>query len=148
MDDDDERVPFPHEKNPFEDEKTPNLNKKNIEQIKFDFESNRDFNKDLDLLPPLRPKKDPDFPVCKPDGMLIGQNNPFFTEESHQKKSSLPNLRYDVIGPYGNEVNPDIDTYPLHTSKSKKDDLPDFGFNKPNFNPRGPGGPGGFGGFF
>uniref|UniRef100_A0A3B0MNR3 Uncharacterized protein n=1 Tax=Theileria annulata TaxID=5874 RepID=A0A3B0MNR3_THEAN len=127
------------------DEELNKLNKKPFDDVKFDFETSKDLNKDLHLLPNLNRKEDHHTPVCKPDGMLIGQDNPFFKEENYAKKNLPPNLKYDVIGPLGTEPNPDIDTYPLHTSKKNTPDFPNFDFNKPNF---GPGNPGSFGRFF
>ncbi|EAN32664.2 hypothetical protein TpMuguga_02g00965 [Theileria parva strain Muguga] len=128
-----------------DDSELDKLHKKPFEDVKFDFESNRGLNKDLHLLPNLQRKEDKETPVCKPDGTLIGQDNPFFQEERYAKKNLPPNVKYDVIGPLGSEPNPDIDTYPLHTSKKNSSDFPNFDFNKPNF---GPGNPGSFGRFF
>ncbi|GAW80524.1 hypothetical protein, conserved [Plasmodium gonderi] len=84
----------------------PNANEysKNIFRADKDLYLLQNFNDDYfddknpsigrNLIPDLRNN----IPVLKPDGLLVGPDNKFFNQK---------NLRYDPIGPFGNEPNSD-----------------------------------------
>ncbi|GFE53191.1 hypothetical protein BaOVIS_005950 [Babesia ovis] len=79
-----------------------------------------------------------------PNGMLMGPDDPFFREiQTNPRLNGLGPVRYDVIGPFGQEPDPDIDVPP---------GIPQFprrGGGFPNPGPGRFGGPGGgLGGFF
>ncbi|AFZ79275.1 hypothetical protein BEWA_021230 [Theileria equi strain WA] len=98
------------------------------------FQKDEFVNRDLDL-PLLQPSvRDPERRICKPDGMLIGPDHPFFNEEIRSARSrNPPNVRYDVIGPFGNEPDPDLDLYPL-LQRSGTTRNPPNPFDGPGFN--------------
>ncbi|ORM40085.1 uncharacterized protein BXIN_1213 [Babesia sp. Xinjiang] len=77
----------------------------------------------------------------RPSGMLMGPNDPFFQEMQTQSRyNEAGHARYDLIGPFGREPDPDIDLPPGIPSLPKRGG----GFPAP-----GPGRfGGGFGGFF
>ncbi|KYN99477.1 hypothetical protein PGSY75_1010100 [Plasmodium gaboni] len=50
------------------------------------------------LTNPILPSIKQSHPILKPDGLLVGPNNKFFNP---------PKLRYDPMGPFGNEPNSD-----------------------------------------
>ncbi|EDO08134.1 hypothetical protein BBOV_III005710 [Babesia bovis T2Bo] len=80
-----------------------------------------------------------------PNGMLMGPDDPFFKEtQNNPRTRGVGQVRYDVIGPFGQEPDPNIDIPP------GSNPFPNIRGGFPSFGPGRFGGPGGgsFGGFF
>ncbi|SCN61832.1 conserved Plasmodium protein, unknown function [Plasmodium chabaudi chabaudi] len=82
-----------------------NMNNSNLSEQSRVFQNFNDDHFD-DKNPIIRQNLIPDFKngnhILKPDGLFVGPNNKFFNPQ---------NLRYDPIGPFGNEPNADINPF-------------------------------------